>query len=78
MVLSLEADGGLELAAVGDRGQAEGSDDHALVGDPDPHRPRKLVLGKELLDRLAERLLIGDLAVLSDPGASGGSPSRRS
>ena len=74
VVLSLKSDCGLELAAIGDRGQAKGSDDHALVGDPDPHSPRKLVLGEELLDRLAERLLIGDLAVLSDARGEGANP----
>ena len=52
LLLGLEADRGLELRRVLDRRQAQGADDDALVGDPEPHPLGELVLGEE---RLAAR-----------------------
>ena len=66
VVLGLEADGGLELVAVVDRGQAHRADGDALVGDADPH------LAAELLAARSSSLIAW-------PSASGSatSPSRK-
>ena len=69
VVLSLEADGGLELVAVVDCGKAHRADRHPLVCDADADVARELLAGEELLDRLAERLRVGDLALAEDSGS---------
>ncbi len=67
VVLGLKTHGGVELALVGDRRKLEGSHRDSLVGDPDPDAARELVLGEERLEGVAERLGIGDLALVEDP-----------
>ncbi len=48
LLLGGEADRGVELLRVLDRGQAQGADDDPLVGDAQPHLLAELVLGEEL------------------------------
>ena len=71
VVLGLEADCRLELVTVVDGGEAHRADRHPLVCDTHADVARKLLAGEELLDRLAERLRVGDLALAEDSGSEG-------
>ena len=71
VVLGLKADRVGELAGILDRRQREGADGDSLVGDAEPHGARELVLGEELLERVAEGLGVGDLALVEDPRLEG-------
>ena len=55
LVLGLEAHGGGELLAVGDRRQLERAQDRALVGDADAHALAQPAVAEQLAQRLAER-----------------------
>ena len=68
MLLGLEADGGVELLGVGQVGELEVADHDALIGDPEAHAARQVVVGEEGLERLGEALDVGDLAVAHDAG----------
>ena len=83
LLLGLEANGGLQLLRVLDRGQAQRADDDALVADPEPHPLGELVLGEERLQRLGEALRVDDLALVegawlqrADRGGGQPAPSR--
>ncbi len=66
-----------------DQRQAKRPHRHPLAGEPDPNGLRELVLGEQLLERVAERLGVGHLALAEDAGRQAGPcrtsrpPSRR-
>ena len=63
LLLGLEADGGLLLGGVVDRGQPQRPHDDALVGDPEPDPAARACGGEEGAEGVRERLGVGHLAV---------------
>ena len=63
LLLGAEADGGVELVGVLDRGQAQGAGDEALVGDPEADLAAEAVLVEEGAEGGGDGLGLGDLAV---------------
>jgi len=52
-----------ERVVVRDHGQIQRPHDDALVGDPQPHPPRQVVLGEQLVQRGRKRRRVGRLAI---------------
>src|SRR6478672_5762540 len=66
VVLRLEPDGCLQLAAVIDLGKAEGPHGHPLTRKPHAHRLRELAVGEELLERIRESFWVSYLSLAED------------
>jgi hypothetical protein len=68
VIRRLDLDGRGERLVVRERRQVERAHDDPLVGDPEPDPVREPVLVEQRLQRVGERLDVGDLAVPQDAG----------
>src|SRR6185503_4610115 len=69
LLLRLEADGGLELLLVVDRGQLEDAERDLLAGNAEPDALGQVVLAEEGLHAVSEPVDVHDLTLMEEAGA---------